>query len=440
MGLIGILLIFYFSFRSCFHLLSSHNFVMDFSNVRYRKFLIIFTNTKHLDVEYVKKTFGYRFGFIGIYKNDESIHLYVELQQGSRIYHHKIISVVKILSSNLANEIKVETFTHCQGDCLYEEGILRTRGRKQLTEKMTNNINNNNTHNDNSVDNSVNDNRVNNIVINLHVNALGEEDISHIKEQMLSEIVKARIEEVQAEILGILSEERCSCESSSSRFPHSSVMCNVLHEYIHTRRRDNREEVSERGSDSDDSDRDDVRPICEPEEDSEEDSKERLRAIKDLICWKTREEGVFSNRFEELLYENPSNRNIKYSEGKGYFTYFDGNRFQNERKSDYYDRVIRKRLKKSAEWMNTLKDRKEMTDFQAEYVNTAIEFLSNLSTSDNPRTLKKMVNNSLQLAVNSEIKIPGVTVKKINDPENAGRFDTVEKIKGNAWEATRGRL
>ena len=404
---------------------------------KYQTFFVKFDNQIELNLKRVKKCFnrGDIFQYIGVHRSQKTNDLYIQTSKSERMTESKI----KFYLNNLGNFQGPFPFTVLEGECVESQGCVKKRGRENNSkvtggkvENITNNINNSG---------NVVNNVTNNIVINLHINALGEEDISHIKEKMLSEIVKARIEEVQSEILGILSEERCSCESSSSRFPHSSVMCNVLHEYIHTRRRDNREEVSERGSDSDDSDRDDVRPTyCEPEEYSEEDSKERLRAIKDLICWKTREEGVFSNRFEELLYENPSNRNIKYSEGKGYFTYFDGNRFQNERKSDYYDRVIRKRLKKSAEWMNTLKDRKEMTDFQAEYVNTAIEFLSNLSTSDNPRTLKKMVNNSLQLAVNSEIKIPGVTVKKINDPENAGRFDTVEKIKGNAWEATRGRL
>ena len=102
---------------------------MDFSNVRYRKFLIVFPNIDNLNVDDVKRIDS-EFGFIGIYKIDKSIRLYVELQQKRRIYHSRVIRFIKTLG--FKNEIKVETFVRCEGECLYEEGSLRKRGRKVL--------------------------------------------------------------------------------------------------------------------------------------------------------------------------------------------------------------------------------------------------------------------------------------------------------------------
>ena len=439
---------------------------------KFRTFFVNFFDNE-LNFKNIEKCFNgieKKFQYIGIYKSENIHTLYIQTTHNEYITEN----IIKTYMGRLGEKFEGPfPFSEFEGNHVFSKGCIKKRGGKQdskiINSHNTTNNTTTNSHNTNSYNttNNTNSHNTNNIVINLHVNAVGEEDLSHINVEKVSELIGNKVKEIKRQIFDSLYEHDCLCNRAENKPEnkrpennyHSNIACSFLHQVLENRRRQQREFVrrwdekhpgsnlmekynvkertawsekdssdSESESESESEEEKDPPSYFEYEEGSQEYRDECDMAMKYLSSEINAKEGYFLNNFEELMYENPSNRNINFNAGKGYYKYFDGKDFKTEMKSEYYKKVLIKRIEMASETMEFLKNEKKMSDFEVDYVNTAINFLTNLSSENQTTIHKNMVNNSLKLAMNSEIKIPGVKVNKVNDLDNKRKYDTMEKI------------
>lgn len=132
----------------------------------------------------------YSIGFAGIYKVEEGVSLFIQRHECST---RMTLPKVKKNCANVADVTEVLPFETCEGKLLDSFGNFRSRGRKaNATVNSHNTSNSYNTTHTNSHNNSNNTTN-----IHLHINALGKEDISHITEDDMVEMVGTREEVLQ---------------------------------------------------------------------------------------------------------------------------------------------------------------------------------------------------------------------------------------------------
>lgn len=120
-------------------------------------------------------------------------------------------------------------------------------------------------------------------------------------------------------------------------------------------------EDSESDDDDDDDDsNDDSRLKIEPEYDPDSDSegnqnrKENLLRLKFLSSAPRARKDAFLQGFEELLLQNPKNRNVMATTKEAYFKYYNGTNWVKAPKRDFFQVVTLSRVSKASECNQTL--------------------------------------------------------------------------------------
>ena len=147
---------------------------------------------------------SYMVGYCGLFELDESRRLYIQtVGRGARMTPLKVLRICESFGA----EGMPTTYKHREGTMLTEKGEFRGAGapkgsRKKTTGPTPTTINNmsttNNTHNDHRV---FNDNRE----IHIHLNALGSEDVSHIKMEQFKSLFDGSTEEIIGRMRGMMS-------------------------------------------------------------------------------------------------------------------------------------------------------------------------------------------------------------------------------------------
>ena len=315
----------------------------------------------------------YQIGFAALYGVNQGISMFIQREgNSSRMALEKINKIC----SKVAEVVKVVPFDTCEGQLIDSFGNFRPRGGKvpNLTESLSTKEFLNTT---NSCNNS------HNTTVHLHINALGEEDISHITKDLFEDFVGSREDVVgcletalKPSVLRTLEKEEWGDFRSFLRKrlrlwdkQNSSQMCATVN-------------VRKEESDEEDSDKDSEEepiliraPIYDPDSDSEGNLKRKRQCMIDALLTKNID---FS--FQDLLtsfnvevYENPHNNNVKASTKDAYFKYFDGERWIKCQKREFFEVVTTKRAEKLKEAFDNLEG--GMSEFTKDQASRMIDKL-----------------------------------------------------------------
>lgn len=273
----------------------------------------------------------YLVGYCGLYESTGQVSLYI--QTISKKWRMTPSKVIRILAS-FGAEGTPRTFKYRNGAVFAEKGEFREAGERRkktvappetARSSSPTTINNiSNIHNDHSV--NFNDNRV----INIHINALGSEDVSHIKMEQFKNLFEGSTEEILSRMQEMLP-------------PKTYQQCiesawNGLQNKLYKRKcsGEGPPDQAETDTDSDaaaddELDYEDVTlygaPIkydSNPESDYNRKAKAKVGRIS--MC-NLRASGAaveLPTQFAELLTQNMSNCNVLHPKNAGYFEYFNG--------------------------------------------------------------------------------------------------------------------
>lgn len=299
----------------------------------------------------------YQIGFAALYKVNQGISLFIQRQGVST---RMALEKIKKICSKVAEVVKVVPFDTCEGELIESFGNFRPRGGKapNLTKSHK-------------------------TTIHLYINALGEEDTSHITKDLFEDFVGSRedvVECLEAElkpsVLRTLKKEEWGDFRSFLRKrlrlwdkQNSSNMCATVNV---------RKEESDEEDFQEDSGEEPIltrAPIYDPDSDSEGNLKRKRQCMIDGLLSKN-----IDLCFEDLLTSfnvevsgNPHNNNVKASTKDAYFKYFDGERWIKCQKGEFFDVVTTKRAEKLKETFDRLEG--GMSEFTKDQASCMIDKL-----------------------------------------------------------------
>ena len=281
----------------------------------------------------------YDVGYTGLYLCDDHTCVLMQTAHSKKQMSPKKVSN---MFSRFGDIVSVEKFSYLEGMCIEEVGAFRKPGRKSAPASEGTHDSthiDNSTHVDNSSTNNTTNNNIDNRVINntihLHVHALGEETVDHIK----LEDFKALMGEKE-EILETIKEQLPDvCTYVVSR-EWEKVKHRLYKKHLKAQARASAPEM-ESGDDSSDDEGAWAGGIYIPRELSiggEEATYDRINEndqfksdLKDVVEEFTllQEDAKFRcldvpREVAKLMYENPQNCNVIAATKDGYMSFFDG--------------------------------------------------------------------------------------------------------------------
>ena len=114
------------------------------------------------------------------------------------------------------------------------------------------------------------------------------------------------------------------------------------------------------------------KPVYDPDSDSEGNAerKQKLLRVKFLELAPELKKDDFLRDFELLIFENPHNSNVIASTKDGYFKYFDGKLWVKAFTQDFFDKVTTTRMSKATEILEKL----QLSDFTRSMVTQILDF------------------------------------------------------------------
>ena len=384
----------------------------------------------------------YDIGYTGLFVFDDSKSVFTQTtHRRARMTSNKVMK----LCSRFGDIAKVETFSRLRGICVEEIGVFRQAGRSSARAPkggVVNIDNRRNIDNSRNIDNTTNntnnttniDNRVtNNNTIHLHVHALGEETIDHIK----LEDFKALMGEKE-DILETIKEQLPDvCHYVVSR-EWEKVKHRLYKKHVKAKARAADPDM-ESEDDSSDDEGDGAGGIYIPREMSiggEEPTYDRINEdeqfnsdLKSMVEEFTllQEDAKFRcldvpREVAKLMYENPQNCNVIAATKDGYMSFFDGKTWEKVH-VDHMTTVLENWEKKFKETVELLKRREgpKMTQsFQGQFSEEII------SKFDEPVTIEAKTYRRLQAYQKSQAL---VALDNVNS-----KFKEVKKATGKRVE------
>lgn len=283
---------------------------------------------------------SYMIGYCGLFELDHSLRLYIQTSGNAvRMTPSKVLRICQRFGA----EGMPTSYKHREGTRLAEKGEFREvgapKGPRQRTADHTpttvNNISTtNNTHNDNRV---FNDNRE----IHIHLNALGSEDVSHIKMEQFKSLFDGSTTEIVRRMRGVMTpvqyqrtielawdslQNDLYNEQYMDASQHAAEGIPTEEDELASCHSDTNSESSEEGPPYDSIIANGALIKYDGNIHSEynRQAKEKVRNIS--ICdLKSSGDAVdLPAQFAQLLSENLSNCNVVHPKNAGYFEYFDG--------------------------------------------------------------------------------------------------------------------
>lgn len=386
----------------------------------YAKIRVVFSSDTLLDFDELVKDLEteYRIGYAGLFVTSTT-QTCLALQTLPKMTSFSIGKVAKICGKFVEKfEIVPGVDNNLFGyQVLEERGRFRSRGGKRPAK---------------------------NNIIYLYINALGEEDISHVTPEKLEKLVGSEDDVVDFFDRNYnIHAKNAMCLEEWAQFRRYSRQ--------KVRKWDRQEQlrgsfcrelrVNETASDSE-SDFDQeisVCPIYDPDSDSEGNVQRKRLLLRNRFI--ERAPGLkkddFLKNLEILLLENPHNSNVIASTKEGYFKYFDGSRWVKAYNKDFFDKVTLGRISKAGEILNSL----TLSDFMKDQVSSMVTELMNsrngsevdLFLGDNTEAVK----DGILAAENQDVRIDLVESTRQKSVVRVGRVDKVDNLKvvrNTTWE------
>ena len=324
----------------------------------------------------------YKLGFAGLFKVDEGISLFIQRQGDST---RMALGKINKICTKLADVVDIEEFETPEGELIESFGEFRSMGRKSQSGTQEVNVESKNTtttttttKSHNTTNNTNCHNTTNTTNIHLHINALGEEDVSHIN---LEDLIGTR-EEVINRVKSLMS----SNHRKKVMEEEWAISRRAERRRVRLWQRQQDPDLNIRESDSESTSESEPTlkrpPIYDPDSDSEENLKKR-RACLDMGILKRFPEYKYEDfltEFEELLFDNPHNSNIKARTKEKYFSFFDGESWIKSEKRQFFHEVTKSRIAKADEAFQKLTDEGKMSEFARDQVSSIINKLFDFST------------------------------------------------------------
>lgn len=348
----------------------------------------------------------YSIGYAGLFRVDERISLFI--QRAVDASTRMALGKIKKICSKLAAVDDVTSFETREGERIESFGEFRPRGAKTRGLHVDTKSHNNTTKTTTSHNNTNNNKMNSKNTTRLHINALGEEDISHITKEDLEDAVGMRDrDEAINHLKTNLSLQRqrdimkrfwrifrrharkqvreyderhewdphhkSSCESL--RVPRAAEDDSDLGEDDYNFDEFKDADKSDMSDMSDDEEEDP--PIYDWDSDSDENRKRKLICLDSGLeaTWASLNAVEFMKRFEELIFDNPHNSNIAASTKEKYFKYYDGRRWIKLTNAQYLDEVTVKRINKAEETLKKLINEGKLSDFARRQVSAMVKKL-----------------------------------------------------------------
>ena len=264
---------------------------MIIKNKRFARFLIKFNDEGKQTFGIIKQCVTKKYQYIGVFKQKNEIYVYVQLQKQT-VSECNIRTKFKKIGNIIYGPVGFKNINRLQ--LIAEEGSLINRGPKRSLK-----------------------------IIN--INGVGEEDVSHITNERMILMIKSQINK-QIENFKFESKE-CICYTSKcfkcNKEKCDSIDCRFSQDTNHTNRACGI-----------------LTPLYMQRNQELEDFLQDIFIPHYCRC----EGDKFYNEFENLLYKNKNNHNIRVYCKKGTYSFFDGFKIKNDKMNNYYRNVIKKRI------------------------------------------------------------------------------------------------
>lgn len=345
----------------------------------YAKLRVVFSSNALLDLEELVEQLEkhYRVGYAGLFSTSTNKTCLV-LQTLSRRTRMSIGKITKIVGVFAADIEVLPGVDFSELHLLEERGRFRTRGgnRSRKTSET-------------------------NKTIFLHINALGEEDVSHITSEHLEVLVGSEDEVVDffdrnyspnaknSIIVAEWEKFRRFSRNKVRRWDKQQGLGGSLCRELGIR--ETLEPEFEIGCQQQNVSK---RPVYDPDSDSEGnvERKRKLLRMKFLELAPELKKDDFLKEFEVLIFENPHNSNVIASTKDGYFKYFDGKLWVKAYTKDFFHRVTMARISKAAGVLGKL----QLSDFTRSMVTQLLDFRSQSA---------EVVKDGILAAENQEARI-----------------------------------
>lgn len=307
-------------------------------------------------------------------------------------------------------------------------------------------------------------------VIHLHINALGEEDISHITARHLDGLVgtvddvvgffernyvpnvRKKIMNREWEKFRRFARERVRQwdRQQQTRDPAHKSLCESL----------SIKESSGDSCESEESDDDDLHPpaqtplvkeeeveillrppVYDPNSDSEGNADRKRKLLRDRLVEEAPaiRKDDFLKDFEGLIFKNPHNSNVIASTKEGYFKYFDGERWIKLYNKEFFDEVSMTRVKKADETLQKLVKEGDLSEFTRSQVSSMVKRLFRFGVGTEMdrflRDNRDTTRDGILAAENQEAHLAFVERKLKRKIVRVGKDTTEEDVvRGSTWK------
>ena len=371
----------------------------------YAKLRVVFPSSPLFDlgelVEQLEK--HYRIGYAGLFSVSTSKTCLV-LQTHSKRTRMSIGKIRKVVGAFVAHvEVLTGVDNFLDLQLLEERGRFRTRGGSRRTSR-----------------------------VKLHVNALGEEDLSHITSEQVEALVGSEDEVVdffdrnysarvkKSIIVAEWEKFRRYSRNKVRRWDQQQRLGGRLCREIGIR------ETMELDSDfEDDLQQVSKRPVYDPDSDSEGNAerKRKLLRLRFLEQAPDLKKDDFLKEFEALIFENPHNSNVMASTKDAYFKYFDGQLWRKDSNKNFFPKVTMARISKATE----ISEKLQLSEFTRDQVSSMVTQLESLKDTT------EAVKDGILAAENQEARIQLVPRKVVRvgfNPEDQSDAVTWEELLG----------
>ena len=359
----------------------------------------------------------YAIGFAGLYKGDRGVWLYIQRDFNTKTC--MTLGKISKICNKVAAVVAVEpfdTFEEVEEELIESFGALRHVGAKGHLPRKRNAASNaeakaqsnaeSNTESKNTTSTrshnttttqSHNTTTTTNIEhLHLHINALGEEDVSHITKETLESFV-GTADQVVRRLHGLF----------TPAYKHSVIKKKWKAFRRYARQKVRRWDEQERNKDPDyksmgdswgirpptyESEAEDDEydhdlskpPLYDPDSDSENNSRIKQELLRETLLEESPSQykDDFLRDFEDWVYQNPHNSNVIASTKEGYFKYFDGKCWIKLYNKRFFNKVTASRVLKMDELLHTLVAQGELTEFCRDQVSQMVTKLFELSQGD----------------------------------------------------------
>lgn len=376
----------------------------------------------------------YQLGFVGLFTTEKGAAVMFQRQGTSK---RMALGKVRKICSNFAEVVDVLPFEHLEGILIQSHGEFRIGRRESSSSPKNSDTRDSTGSQSNSEDNTT---------VYLHINALGEEDISHITKKVMEDLVGTKSDVIERfkSVLTPVGQENWKMRQWGifRRFVRNRIRAWDKQEFakdsghqsaceslninsrVESAEESDEEEYEEEGEIS-------RQPIYDPDSDSEENRKFKENCLH-LKMIDVNPEVFYENfliEFEGQLYDSPHNSNVIASTKDGFFKYFDGHRWVKKKKSDFLEEVTTKRIDKAREAFKKLVSEGEMTEFAKEQVSSILETLVDFKQSLD-------IDNGVLAAENNELRLSQVAKSSGKRIVRLGSSSKEKKIRRKAqWDS-----